>query len=64
MLKIKKILAFALSLIMAFGVFTLSASAADTVIDTAEISFDTNVAGVDVDDFKSDYESYIEILNE
>lgn len=64
MLKIKKILAFALSLIMAFGVFTLSASAADTVIDTAEISFDTNVAGVDVDDFKSDYESYIEILTE
>lgn len=58
MLKTKKILSVVLSFILIFGVLSTAASAAGTVINAAKINVDTNIAGVDADD----YESYISIL--
>ncbi len=61
MLKTKKILSVLLSLVMIFGIFSVVACADSVVvIDSAEITIDTNVAGVDAED----YESYISILTE
>lgn len=54
----KKILSVALSLFMVFGVFSIFASAENVMVDTAEITIDTDIAGVSA----TDYESYITIL--
>ena len=57
-MKFKKILSVVLSLIMIFGVTSIFASAANTVVDTAEITVDTDIAGVSA----LDYEEYITVL--
>ena len=56
MSKTKKILSVLLSLVMMLGLFSVVASAA-VVVKEAEISIDTDIAGVDAED----YESYIDI---
>ncbi len=59
MLKTKKILSVLLALVMMLGLFSVVASAA-VVVNEAEISIDTDIAGVDAED----YESYIDIYTD
>ena len=60
MLKLKKIIAIALSLVMAFCVFSVAANAANTSVALAEVAFDLDLAGVDADD----YHEYVTVLTD